>query len=319
MFIKKIRENDNRTIILFGFIKIKYKKHYSYKKLKQKNIELQRSLNYLRGHINPADIKPATGILRKYQLELLDFADEFCKKVGIKPILFAGNMLGAVRNHGFIPWDDDMDFLLIRSDYEKVISWCQEHGVICYWHDKLSTYKAGQYWKLLEQRAHDYPDKYVLDVWVDQIKLSKGSDFEHQIFIDFFSLDFYKEDYSFDEHRKYMENLKQKIKKIDYRDKATYFVREELNKNTNVSKIKTNKVYYGIDSIYPKPWNTDFLTYDSLYPLKKVRFENKSFYLPNNVNLWLDLNYVNWNQIPNDVGFSHHLYYKDLYLKQKKQ
>ena len=60
--------------------------------------------------------------LREHQkalLELLCEFDRICKKLDIPYILFAGSMLGAVRHKGFIPWDDDLDILMMRKDYER--------------------------------------------------------------------------------------------------------------------------------------------------------------------------------------------------------
>ena len=54
------------------------------------------------------------------QLRSLKKFDAVCKKYDIAYFLFWGTLIGAVRHHGFIPWDDDMDLGMMRSDYEKL-------------------------------------------------------------------------------------------------------------------------------------------------------------------------------------------------------
>ena len=63
--------------------------------------------------------------LREHQeacLVLLNEFDRVCKELNITYVLFAGTLLGAVRHQGFIPWDDDLDVLMSRKDYEIFIS-----------------------------------------------------------------------------------------------------------------------------------------------------------------------------------------------------
>ena len=55
------------------------------------------------------------------QLEVLKDVDELCRRYNIQYFAEWGTMLGAVRHHGFIPWDDDMDICMKRQDYNRFL------------------------------------------------------------------------------------------------------------------------------------------------------------------------------------------------------
>lgn len=62
--------------------------------------------------------------VRERQLELLEMlkeVDAFLTSNGIKYSLCAGTLLGAVRHDGFIPWDDDIDIMVDRENYTKIL------------------------------------------------------------------------------------------------------------------------------------------------------------------------------------------------------
>ena len=58
--------------------------------------------------------------IQKVELDLFHEFQRVCDKYDIKYFAYAGTMLGAVRHHGFIPWDDDIDVLMFRQDYERL-------------------------------------------------------------------------------------------------------------------------------------------------------------------------------------------------------
>lgn len=58
----------------------------------------------------------------KKQLEILSYFDNFCKKNGLKYYASGGTLLGAIRHKGFIPWDDDIDVVMFRKDYDRLLS-----------------------------------------------------------------------------------------------------------------------------------------------------------------------------------------------------
>lgn len=55
-------------------------------------------------------------VVQEKLLELLKFYDSFCKKHNLKYWLAGGSMIGAIREGGIIPWDDDIDVFMPMDD-----------------------------------------------------------------------------------------------------------------------------------------------------------------------------------------------------------
>lgn len=60
--------------------------------------------------------------LKSIQIVILDKFSEYCKLNNLKYSLAYGTALGAVRHKGYIPWDDDVDVMMPRKDYEYFIN-----------------------------------------------------------------------------------------------------------------------------------------------------------------------------------------------------
>lgn len=68
-------------------------------------------------------MKAAPELIREIQLVNLNSLKRFdgiCKKYGIVYWAAYGTLLGAVRHKGFIPWDDDLDLIMLREEYDKL-------------------------------------------------------------------------------------------------------------------------------------------------------------------------------------------------------
>jgi len=67
--------------------------------------------------------------LKKIQFDILKEIAKFCDENGIKYFICSGTLLGAIRHKGFIPWDDDIDVMMKRRDYEKFLKLFNDKNV----------------------------------------------------------------------------------------------------------------------------------------------------------------------------------------------
>ena len=78
--------------------------------------------NYFQGEIrDDFYIEPMMKCAWAAEIEVLEVVAEICNRHNIQYFADYGTLLGAVRHKGFIPWDDDIDISMFRSDYERFL------------------------------------------------------------------------------------------------------------------------------------------------------------------------------------------------------
>ena len=105
---------------------------------------------------------------------------EVCEKNGLAYMLAGGSCLGAVRHQGFIPWDDDMDIMMPRTDYEKLI------GILS------AGVMGNDYSYLYPDGKHDAPVSFLKIYRNDTLLIGlEGKDcpYPQKVFLDVFPLD----------------------------------------------------------------------------------------------------------------------------------
>jgi len=132
--------------------------------------------------------KLTQGEIKEQLLNILIHFDEFCNKHNITYYLGGGTLLGAVRHKGFIPWDDDIDIMMPRKDYEKfLLQFPQKRepkdlGLYVLTH-RTSNYHLSPYAKL-------YNGSYkVVDIFENKLRKKYLRDEVPSLFIDLFPLD----------------------------------------------------------------------------------------------------------------------------------
>lgn len=113
--------------------------------------------------------------VQKEQTMILKKVAEFCDKENIKYYLAGGSMLGAIRHKGFIPWDDDIDIVMPRPDYEKFYKIVEENNYYIDDDLELRSFRFNNLFfpfgkvvnKKLKMETHYYDNEFDSYLWID--------------------------------------------------------------------------------------------------------------------------------------------------------
>lgn len=244
---------------------------------------------------------PEGSILRKAQyrmLEMLIYLDNICKEQNIKWSLEGGNILGAVRHEGFIPWDDDVDIIMERKEYNKLKKYLLSHPHQQY---VLQTHKtdSGYYgsWMILR----DLKSEYIQDCHIHNARKYRG------LQIDIFPIEIGS------------INCLHKIAANIHNINAALFIGKHpivanfcyhIEQNIICPIFRLISKFWGNKSIFSYEYghgSRPQFKYNSVYPLSTIKFEGYNFPSPHNIDIYLKSLYgENYMHLPPIEKRNHH-------------
>lgn len=282
--------SETRNLITILGFKIKIAKREIAKE-RQENVFYQ----YKKDKIDITKVPPAQGLLRDIQLANLALLKELayvCEKNNFKYILDAGTLLGAVRHSRFIPWDDDIDILMFREDYEKIVSAF-----------KNTTRNSDIY-------AEYHRDKDTNSQYFIKIKHKKCP----FLGVDIFPLDSYGKHLSLKEQLKatnkickILKHLKKEINPNISNEETKTILTKTMKEKILLSSANENGDFvYGVDFAHKlKNW---FLDRDIVLPLRKIQFEDSKYTTVNKPKEFLKNIYGDYMKYPKKMKILHYSY-----------
>jgi len=242
-------------------------------------------------------------------LRILKVFHTICEENNLTYFLDSGSLLGAIRHKGFIPWDDDLDVVMPREDYEKF----KKIAI-----DLLPE----EYFLQCKDTVPKFKNNMVRIVDRKSTAIAEGKEIEDYkwhmgLFFDIFPMDQTNNPKRYRFLKKFFYyKYKNEVKRFIIRTIRHIFV--FLIRKKNVFKIfkkilsrskMDNKEYliYGFEVSY-----LPFYNKKDIYPLRKILFEDIEVYIPNNYDSVLKKCYGDYMKIPPLENRNHHFKFVDV-------
>ena len=249
---------------------------------------------------------------RKIMLDILDDVSDFCDKYGLKYYLAFGTLIGAIRHQGFIPWDDDIDIEMPRSDLERFIS----------------LYKTSGKYAMCSHRDSDSFLFHTKVYCSNTVKIEEGVDYNRYpplgVDIDIFPIDGQPDGEHENKFRRQIDAtiFLHRLNALHYspranslKSKIVKLLMKPLKKNFFVKQYTKIACRYDFDTSeyvgYISPFECERYKVrhqKKIYEKRlKVRFEGKEYWAPGNYDEYLTNIYGDYMQLPPiEKQISHH-------------
>lgn len=204
-----------------------------------------------------------TAQMKKVWAVELDLLNEFarvCKKYDISFYITGGTLLGAVRHQGMIPWDDDVDVMVFRKDYDKLCEIGSKEFLHPYFFQTEEVDKGSLRGHI--QLRNSETTGILRSEYTPQRKFNQG------IFIDVFPLDNVPDDAS--ERERHLKNMAKLCKQ--YRKKAAQTIYYKFRLRKNVFAMGCDLIVHLLYKIWP---SCSYCDHEELY--KRFEFLSQAY------------------------------------------
>ncbi len=225
-------------------------------------------------------------------LRLLRILDQIAKENNISYWIASGSMIGVVRHHGFIPWDDDLDIELLKKDYIKLVEslseYCKTHDEEFLYYTSPQSFHCCNYFastKIFlrsQGSAHIYPVKVDIRP-LNCIKNRVEDIAENNRLKDIANYKVFGKTHGF-------VNIKE-AKEIDTNDFFHHYNYEYGLYNPESDDCLLANPYYEYSVDYE-------FKYKNLFPIKREKFEDIDVPLPNEYDYILTSIYGDYMKLP---------------------
>ena len=244
---------------------------------------------------------------KKIQFDILLYFDDFCKRNELHYSLGEGTLIGAIRHKGFIPWDDDIDVLMLRDDYDKFVSTyngkyrlisprTEKHWLFC--HSRLADERTIVEWNNPYEICHhglwigifpidNYPDnpnewqgiRSKRDFWFRIIPMKLGL----------------CPQYEYDKNVSVFKNIKRKAKRFLLPFVPYHIISRKLESLISTFKDMPTNNKALMTGVWHEPWVCSSEVFSSFV---EVEFEGYKFPAFNGYDAYLRCQYGDYMQLP---------------------